>query len=184
MTHICYLWMSSFSSKIKIRSSHSNFPEQILTTTEVHFITEHISFSPFWCSLKLLVGSKRKRLSRHLLLVMLYLRQPYMSTYLCFQLQYKNLDAHEGWAEKTAPLSIFWLIKNTMLILNDCQGLVSKEDTQRCSTKAAVPYLLQRSGNLRQRKILVPFDLVQKLLHWSYWNIGTIIWHYRPLFLQ
>ena len=32
------------STKIKIKSSQSTFPEQILTATETHFIPEHISF--------------------------------------------------------------------------------------------------------------------------------------------
>ena len=58
------MWTSPFSSKIKIRNSYSNLPEQIVTTTETHFIPEHsISFS-----FKRFVGTEGKRLSHYQLL--------------------------------------------------------------------------------------------------------------------
>ena len=58
------MWTSPFSSKIKIRNSYSNLPEQIVTTTETYFIPEHIiSFS-----FKRFVGTEGKRLSHYQLL--------------------------------------------------------------------------------------------------------------------
>ena len=58
------MWTSPFSSKIKIRNSYSNLPEQIVMTTETHFIPEHIiSFS-----FKRFVGTEGKRLSHYQLL--------------------------------------------------------------------------------------------------------------------
>lgn len=46
-TKIWYLRRSLFPGKIKIRSSHLNFPNKISTAAVTHFITRHISFSLF-----------------------------------------------------------------------------------------------------------------------------------------
>ena len=49
-----------------------NFPEQISATSEIHIIPEHISLSLFNFSLKRLVGTERKRLSHHRLIVIIF----------------------------------------------------------------------------------------------------------------
>ena len=53
--------------KIKIRSSHWNFSEQVTMTFETH--SKHISFSLIDFFLQRLVGSEFKRLSHHRLLL-------------------------------------------------------------------------------------------------------------------
>ena len=69
-----YLWQSLFlvkshaSSKIKVGSSLLFLrTEHVLIAAKIHFIPEHVSFSLFLFSLKGLVGSKHKCLSRHFL---------------------------------------------------------------------------------------------------------------------
>ena len=58
-----------FYGKIMIRSSHSTFLEQILTTAGSNFIPERISFSLFWFSWLRLVGWECERFSRYRLIV-------------------------------------------------------------------------------------------------------------------
>ena len=122
--------LKSLSPSIcKIKSSYFNFPEQILTIAETQFIVEHIWISLFWFSLKRLVGSNLKPLSRHLLLVWLSWSTLKLISFQVF---------HSGTNES--------LSQRKCLYVYVCLGLLFCFIFIKSFTIAALPYQQSRIG--------------------------------------
>ena len=148
-------------STCKIKSSYFNFPEQILTIAETQFIVEHIWISLFWFSLKRLVGSNLKPLSRHLLLVWLSWSTLKLISFQVF---------HSGTNESLSQRKCLYVCVFRIVILfhiykkfHNCSATLSTVQNWGGWIKWPLFFLKKDSKIKGKMTLMIPLDLLQHL---------------------